>query len=124
MMKPLVAAAAALSLTFAAGSATADIKAADRPDLECLAVISIMGGQNQGGPETQAGLAGGMMYYLGKLEGRTPDVDWLVELTNLLKTMDMAAFQAAAPRCGQEMQVKGQALVDWGAAMQEQASRP
>lgn len=123
MMKSLVAAAAALSLT-TAGPVLADVGAADRPDLECLAVVAIMAGQNQDNAEAQAGLAGGMMYYLGKLEGRTPGVDWLAELTNLLKTLELTDVQAAAPRCGQEMQAKGQALVNWGTTVQAQIAQP
>jgi hypothetical protein len=61
-----------------------------------------------------AGLTGGMMYYLGRLEGRSPSIDWLRQLETYLTSIDEAELQSHLERCGAELSVKGAALVAWG----------
>lgn len=115
MKRLILAACAAASLGFAGGAqAQSQIKPADQADMQCLAVAAIVAGQAAEGTQEQAGAVGGIMYYLGKLEGRTPGVDWLAELTTHLQTLDEAGLAAAAPRCSAEMITKGQQLTEWG----------
>lgn len=118
MKRLVLAACAAASLGFAgAAQAQSQIKPADQADMECLAVAAVVAGRAQAGSEEQAGAAGGVMYYLGRLEGRTPGVDWLEQLRGHLLTLDDAGLAAAAPRCGAEMVAKGKALTEWGQAL-------
>ena len=114
----MVAVALAAVLGLSAGSAQAEVKGADLADMQCLALVAYLGGQAAEGTDEQAGLVGGMMYYLGRLEGRSPDTDWLAELGQFLITLEESDLQAVAPRCGMELQVKGQALISWGEAFQ------
>jgi hypothetical protein len=118
MKRSILAACAVASLSFAsAAQAQSQIKPADQADLECLAVTLVAGSQFPEGSAEHAGIAGGLMYFLGKLEGRTPGVDWLERLTGYLLTLDEAFMARAAPRCGAEMEAKGRALSEWGQRM-------
>lgn len=94
--------------------AHADDRATER-DVRCVAVgIRII---NLG--DTQHRAVGTMltMYYVGKLAGRTPDLDiekWIVKQVKEMKSPDYAA---EAQRCGAEMSAKGQQLVRIGKDM-------
>lgn len=114
-MKKTMAVAAALSLY--AGAATAgavDVPTQDMPDLQCMALVAYVASTAEEGSEMQSGMVGGMMYYLGRLEGRSPQVDWLARLADYVESIDEATLLAESSRCGKEMTEKGQALVAFG----------
>jgi len=122
-MKTLAALLGAAVLLSAAPAAAQDARlaAADRADLQCMALVIVVAGlaMEEGGDDESvatelAGMSGGVMYYLGRLEGRSPGVDWLGELRAWLEKIDFDELDAVAPRCGKELMEKGQALIDFG----------
>ncbi|NJC41769.1 hypothetical protein GGQ87_002027 [Brevundimonas alba] len=121
-MKSLTALISAAVLLSAAPAVAQELNLApaDRADLQCMALVAVMAGvaMEEGGDESasvqMAGMSGGLMYYLGRLEGRSPDVDWLAQLTAYLAKVEAEDFEAFAPRCSKELIEKGQALVDFG----------
>jgi hypothetical protein len=122
-MKSLTAlfSAAVLLSALPVAAQEASLAAADRADLQCMALVAVMagitmeeGGDDDGAATRLAGMSGGLMYYLGRLEGRSPDIDWLAQLTDYLEKAEAEDFDAVAPRCSKELIEKGQALVDFG----------
>ena len=94
---------------------------ADLADLQCMALVAVMagmgleeGGDGEEAATRMAGLAGGMMYYLGRLEGRSPGTDWLAELGIYLDKVEPGELDVFGQRCGAELTRTGQALVDFG----------
>lgn len=116
MIHRFVAGAAALGLI--AGSATAqsrEISPANMRDVECLAVTAITVGSTEDGSTEQMGVVGGLMYYLGRLEGRTPGTDWLAYFATYLQSPDLEKkLEPHYERCGQEMMDKGTAMIQFG----------
>lgn len=119
-------ASAALAASLIAGSAAAqsrDISSANMRDIECLAVMAVVGGTTEEGSTEQMGAVGGMMYYLGRLEGRTPGTDWLAYFTTYLQSPDIEKnLEPHYQRCGQEMIDKGASLIQFGEAIEMKAA--
>lgn len=120
-MKHLIGMAAALLLAATATSASArveEVSAVDKADMQCFALTAYLSGQYEEGSAEQTGLASGMMYFLGRLEGRTPTKDWLQLMADYILTPDdeqlVAELSAQSERCGGIMQDRGQALTGWG----------
>lgn len=123
-MKRLIGITAALLLAASAAPVSAQdaaVGAADKADMQCFAVMAYLAGQYEEGSVEQTGLASGMMYFLGRLEGRAPDTDWLKALADYILTPDEtrlgAELETQRERCGVILQNRGQALVEWGAKM-------
>lgn len=120
-MKSLTALLSAAVLLSAVPAAAQDapVSAADRADLQCMALVAVMAGMameegEEAATTELAGMSGGLMYYLGRLEGRSPDVDWLEQLGAWLDKAEPEDLDAVAPRCSKELMDKGQALIDFG----------
>jgi len=71
------------------------------------------------------------LYYLGRLDGRTPHLNLEKLVVAQLKTMTPAGFRTAAKRCGAALTVKGQEitkvgqdLVKQGRKMLNEAAKP
>ena len=96
---------------------------ANRADLQCLAVMAAGLGTQETGGETRMGLVGGIGYYLGRLEGRAPDVVWLDQLGDYLSGDFEAEFKAQSQRCGEEMIAFGAGLTAWSERMQALAAK-
>lgn len=124
MIRRLVTTAAALALM--TGSATAqspEISPANMRDVECLAIMAVLGGSIEEGSTEQMGAVGGMMYYLGRLEGRTPGTDWLAYFTTYLQSPNIEKnLEPHYERCGQEMIDKGASLVQFGDMIETKAA--
>ena len=96
---------------------------ADMRDVECLAVTAVAVGSTQEGSSEQMGLVGGMMYFLGRLEGRTPGTDWLAYFAAYVQSPDVEKrLEAHYQRCAQEMIDKGAALVQFGEMIETKAA--
>lgn len=115
MKSALAAVAAASALIAAPAMAQSQMSAADTADMECLAVFALIGDSD---PEMQTVAGMGIMFYLGRLEGRTPGVDhlrrfadWVVAVPEQ-KLADQ--LDAASPRCAQEIGARGDRLVEIG----------
>ena len=123
-MKRLIGMTTAVLLTAAAAPASAQsaaVSAAEKADMQCFAVTAYLAGQYAEGSEEQIGLTSGMMYFLGRLEGRAGGTDWLKLIADYILEPDDAQLGAELDsqreRCGLLLQNRGQALVDWGAAV-------
>jgi len=114
---------AALALALAAGLMTVPavaaaqdpVPAADLKDMKCAALFAIMGGSD---PQYEASGALGMAYYIGRLQGRNPGGDQVTRLFEWVSTQSedelAALIDTEAPRCGQELQDLGTAMVEAG----------
>jgi hypothetical protein len=81
-------------------------------DVRCVAVgIHII---NLGDTEHRAVGTMLTMYYVGKLAGRTPDLDLERAIIKQLGKMKAGEYAGEARRCGAEMSAKGQQLVRIG----------
>lgn len=87
----------------------------DRADMQCILVYALLGDEGGAEVQTMAGMA--LFYYLGRLEGRTPSVDWLARLAAWMTELGDAkiASEAAAhaDRCLGELAAKGEAMANF-----------
>jgi hypothetical protein len=118
-MKRLIGMTAALVLAAMATPALAQaISPTDRADMQCFVVTAVLAGQSEEGSPEQAGLATGMLYFLGRLEGRSPGTDWMQALADFILTPDDATLWAEIEshevRCLGIIENRGQALTAWG----------
>ena len=102
------------ALVLAASPQNADLKPADLADLQCLALTAYAAAIAEPDSEERAGIASGVTYYLGRLQGRTPEVDWLPRLRSFSETLKPGELQAVAPRCGAELIEIGRAMTAMG----------
>lgn len=112
----------ALAMSFAAFGQ--DVAAQNRSDLRCFAVIaSILGEADAGADaEARAGLSAGMLYFLGRIEGRSPDYDVDAELSRMLGSeAEMQGLEPDRARCGAILQDRGTFLVEMGRRIQDRA---
>ena len=119
-MKPLIGMATALVLASTAMSAPAraqQFSPADTADMQCFVLMSYLTGQTADDTTEQAGMVSGMMYFLGRLEGRTPGADWLTMVSNFILTVEDAEILRQGERCGGILQDRAQALGEWGESL-------
>lgn len=88
----------------------------DAADLQCLALIAGMMGM--GDADLQQQLTPGLFYYLGRLEGRTPAVDWITTAGAYAEAASDAQLRSVQARCFGEMTAKGEEMIAKGQAMQ------
>ena len=55
-----------------------------------------------------------LMYYLGRIDGRSPHVDLQKLLKSETDSMNTAALNNAASRCGKEFSARGEQIVQIG----------
>jgi hypothetical protein len=108
-----LAAVAALSLAGAARAQTTP----NRDDVRCLVVsmaVLELGGQT--------GQSAGMMsalYFLGRLDGREPDLDLENSLIDEISAMKPADVRVEAVRCGGQLAMRGKILQNVGQHLME-----
>lgn len=96
----------------AAQSPTQSAADADTADLQCLGVFIYMGGQGEEAA-AKAWFTGHAQHYLGRLQGRSPDTDWLDRLTAYFAGPFPQEFEAQRARCGPEAEARDEALEAW-----------
>jgi hypothetical protein len=113
----MIAAVCALSVSTAAAQ---DLPA-NELDLRCATVGLSLAGSPQSTEQVRG--AGTMIaiHYIGKIYGRTPDIDLEAALVRLSESMTPAELDAERIRCGTEFQVLGNALTAMGERMQRRA---
>jgi|SRR5580692_8849823 hypothetical protein len=101
---------AAVLLTPALANAAPDTETA--ADVRCIAVGFKMAQLDN--PQVKS--AGQLLaiYYLGRLDGHTPDVNLEDLIIDELSKMDEATFHTEATRCGNSLTAKGQQLARIG----------
>lgn len=106
--------ALALVVTPAAGPARAaepEVDAASRDDMRCMALFALMGADDQYAESA----AIGMVYFIGRLHGRSPDADWMARFRRFMDTVDQAEILAHAPVCAETMKTMGAEMIAFGA---------
>ena len=93
-----------------------------RDDLDCMLAISIVLGAQEDTPdakENRDGLVGLVMYYVGKIDAKAPDIDYIAEIKTTLTDPDYMEkrFQKDAERCALEAGSKGEKLQQIGNAL-------
>lgn len=84
-------------------------------DLDCLVVTTYaLGMVDEGDANAVSGLTGGVAYYLGRLQGRDPGVDWLRHLESDPAIWEQSIDPANAQRCSAEMMELGQDMMAFG----------
>lgn len=82
-------------------------------DLRCLAVALILIGQTQD-PSQQQAFNSAAIYYLGRLDGRAPDIDLEEHLSGLLRDFSPERLAVERVRCGELLVTRGRVLQDIG----------
>ncbi len=97
----------------AACAAPAMAQDANQADLECATLMAYaVNGMEDNNPAF-AGMAGGMMYYIGRLEGRAPTVDWVARATNYVSFATADDVIAQAGRCAAEYEASADRFGDF-----------
>lgn len=104
----LIAFALAATLSHAAPDPGAD----NEKDLRCIALIAQVIPGADG--EAKSGLVGGLMYFLGRIEGRDAKYDLETNLTRLLGGSKPADLSGDRQRCADILTEKGNLLVAIG----------
>jgi hypothetical protein len=98
-------------------------KADDAPttaDLHCLIIGMRLSGSPEA-PQRQAGFIE-TLYYLGRVDVHAPNANLLSLVSTEIGKMKTADLVAESKRCGQFLQVRGQALQDLGKALSANAA--
>ncbi len=119
----LVAAVAlfAAAMAFAARS-QAQTLSRQELDLRCAAVGLALAGAPNAPVEQQTGGTMIAIYYIGRVEGRDPNINLEDALFELSQRVSMADLDNERPRCGAEFQATGQRLVTMGANLQRRSA--
>lgn len=110
---------------------TAPLSGEALEDVQCFSLFALVAGQSGIDGEAviageveatplMVGMTGGMMFHFGRLQGREPDVDWLVRIENYIRTIDLAVLEQSRTRCAKSMTDNGAALVEWGSRLQKE----
>jgi hypothetical protein len=102
----------------AATPALAD-EAADTADMTCLSAYLYHAAQ--GAPEEAVRSTVGAMFYLGRLEGRSPGVNWVSRIPEYADILTQDDLNAAAPACAAVLRERGAQMVALSAL---EAARP
>ena len=100
----------------AASVATSPVAAADKADLHCIAIFSMLACEM---PEEKAGMTGAIMFYFGRIEGRGSalDLDRALDAATEELVASGDLIKSEAKRCGNEMAAKGDEIQRIGNAV-------
>lgn len=82
-------------------------------DLRCLAIVAMA--VSAAPPERRGGLAASAMYFVGRIDARTPGFDYRGEMTRLVRSH--ADFAADRGRCETLLKSRNAALSELGKGM-------
>lgn len=100
-----------LLLSLAAPNASA----AEEADIRCMAIFSAAASGAKSNPQAQIGLIGGVMFFYGKVVGRSPGVDVEATMLRILKADPKGEkLVADQQRCGDELTKHGTYLTEMG----------
>ena len=119
MIRSIALSAAVFATSLAAtGAQAADTDVTS--DGRCMVGAAAMA-QNTDPKVQNAGLMAGL-YYLGKLDGREPNLDLEARLKQELAQMKPAEMVAEAQRCGAQLTARGKMVTEIGARLQAQGA--
>jgi hypothetical protein len=95
--------------------------AATVADVQCL----VVGMRFANSPDPRQKLSGTMLtiYFLGRIDGRSPTADLQRLLVQQVKGMNEAALGSAATRCGAELSTRGVEITRLGRALEALGKR-
>ena len=103
------------ALSLAAALTTAAPDPATEGDLRCVAVIASVLGKGEVEGEVKAGLVGGMMFFVGRIEGREPTLDLKAALRRTFNSPTITQeIEDNRQRCADIMQSRGNLLMSLG----------
>lgn len=84
----------------------------------------IVGAQLSASPNQEQRVPGQMilMYYLGRIDGRSPHADLRTLIRNEMQRMTAADLKSAASRCGKEFASRGDAVVQIGKSLGKESA--
>ena len=97
---------------FATAARADPVSSQTTADAQCM----VIGAQLSASPDPQEKVPGQMilMYYLGRIDGRSPKVDLKTLLQSETHSMKEADLKSAAARCGKEFAARGEDIVQIG----------
>ena len=106
------------SFVIAAAAAAAQPNPADLQDLRCIASIGALSAMVDK-PDQKEKLLAGMLYFVGKIDGRSPGFDYQGQLTAIMAQPGYVEKElfADAQRCGDELKARGDQLQKIGNAL-------
>ena len=102
----------AFALAAALSQAAPDPAAENEKDLRCVALIAQIIPGAEG--EAKSGLVGGLMFFLGRIEGRDSKYDLEANLTRLLGGSKPTDLSGDRQRCADTLTEKGNLLIAIG----------
>jgi hypothetical protein len=89
----------------------------DATDLRCFAVASVL--MNSSDRNQRAAGLIGSLYFMGRLDGRSPTLDWNKRLTAEMAAMSGSDLTAASAACGAIMAAQGRRMGEMGKEVQD-----
>lgn len=91
-------------------------------DVRCLAVMAIAASDSK--KADAVGVMAAAMYFVGRIDGRRPGMDYRAALRQLLSSNEsIAGLQADAVRCGAILEKRGSELQALGEQLKQDAKR-
>lgn len=121
LIQKTLAAAAALSLAAAApafAAPAASVSAQTRQDVVCIAVFAIAAGKATD-PKDQAFAGMGVLYFMGRIEGRDPSYDFEANLAPAIRNMQPSDVEAGQQGCVDKLAARGKSLMTIGDDLQK-----
>ena len=101
---------AAMMATALLGADLSDMPAASQADLQCMGLLAVAIDDPALSDTLKQQYSGGMMYYLGRLEGRDPRTNWVRRMMDYTDSTPVQQVRSHSPRCGHELIAKGQEI--------------
>ena len=89
----------------------------DATDLRCFVVASVL--MNSSDRSQRAAGVIGSLYFMGRLDGRSPGLDWNKRLTAEMAAMSGSDLSTVSATCGAIMTAQGRRLGEMGKQVQD-----
>jgi hypothetical protein len=107
-----------LALTLAATLAGQSAPDPNTDDVRCIAVVALTMAQAKDDQE-RAPLTSGLMYFMGRIDARTPGYDLEAALRRILDAVEKGdSLRDDAIRCGGILGQRGEYMIEFGRRMQ------
>ena len=101
---------AAMMATALLGADLSDMPAASQADLQCMGLLAVAIDDPALSDTLKQQYSGGMMYYLGRLEGRDPRTNWVRRMMDYTDSTPVQQVRSHSPRCGHDLLANGQEI--------------
>jgi hypothetical protein len=116
---PIMLAALAATTALATGARAAE--ADNAADARCL--VAALALTQSPDPQVRAFAPAAALYFVGRLDGRAPDIDLEAAVVNQVKSMSPDALRSELQRCAGILQERGDKLKTIGADLQKIAGQ-